>query len=143
MTGKFVRGTSAAWARGVAHAQRSGANGRRMPVRTPRHLFFLAFLFALASAAPAAASDVYVTNQTSDNVSQYDVGAGGAPRAKSPPTVPAATPRRGRGEPRRAERLRRRTESDNVSQYDVGAGGALAPKSPPTVPAGDRPTGSR
>ena len=49
----------------------------------------LALLSALAWAAPAAASDVYVTNQFSSNVSQYDVGAGGALVAKATPTVPA------------------------------------------------------
>ena len=81
---------------------------------------------------------VYVANG-GDNVSQYDVGAGGALAAKSPATVAAGDPVRGRGEPRRAERLRR--TSDNVSQYDVGAGGALAPKSPATVAAGDTPLG--
>jgi VCBS repeat-containing protein len=49
----------------------------------------VALLFALACAAPAAGSGVYVTNLDSDNVSQYDVDAGGALKAKATPTVAA------------------------------------------------------
>lgn len=60
----------------------------RVP-RALRRVAVLTLLFALACAAPAAASDVYVANRFSDNVSQYDVGAGGALTAKTTPTVPA------------------------------------------------------
>ena len=51
--------------------------------RALRRVAVLNLLLALACAAPAAASDVYVTNRASSNVSQYDVGAGGALAAKA------------------------------------------------------------
>ena len=65
----------------------------------------------LAAAQIAVSPDggsVYVTNLFSDNVSQYDVGAGGALSPKSPATI--VGPRRGLpgGEPGRRERLRHR-----------------------------------
>ena len=85
---------------------------------------------------------VYVANQYGDNVSQYDVGAGGALSPKSPATVRRGhLPDRGGGEPGRRLVYVANDSSDNVSQYDVGAGGALSPKSPATVAAGDGPIG--
>ena len=69
------------------------ARGQRRLVR--RAALAVVGLATLTFAAPAAASDVYVTNQNSDNVSQYDVGAAGALAAKAPPAVPAGRPRPG------------------------------------------------
>ena len=45
----------------------------------------------LTFAPGATASDVYVPNLGSNDVSQYDVGAGGALAAKAAPTVPAGS----------------------------------------------------
>ena len=83
---------------------------------------------------------VYVANVSSDSVSQYDVGAGGALSPKSPATVAAgAFPRGVAVSPDGGSVYVTNFFGDSVSQYDVGAGGALAPKSPATVAAGDRP----
>ena len=91
--------------------------------------------------SPNGAS-VYVTNSSSDNVSQYDVGAGGALTPKSPATVAAGSSPQGVAvSPNGASVYVANNGSDNVSQYDVGAGGALTPKSPATVAAGSGPVG--
>jgi DNA-binding beta-propeller fold protein YncE len=114
---------------GVAHALRS----------VPR-VALLSVVVALAWAVPAAASDVYVTNVDSGNVSQYNVGLGGLLAPKSPATVLAGVFPQGvvvspdgtsvyvaGGPP---------SGNGTVSQYTVGAGGALTPKSPAPVGAG-------
>jgi len=83
---------------------------------------------------------VYVTNGHSDDVSQYDVGAGGTLEHKSRATIRA-------GEEPVAVAVSRDGKSvyvtsagsDAVSQYDVGAGGALKPKAAATISAGDEP----
>ena len=85
---------------------------------------------------------VYVANLYSANVSQYDVGGGGALSPKSPPTVAARTNPHGVAVTPDSRSVYVTNEgSDNVSQYDVGPGGKLSPKIPATVSAGDAPTG--
>jgi YVTN family beta-propeller protein len=101
----------------------------------------LALVLALACAGPAAASDVYVTNRLSDNVSQYDVGAGGALVPKGIPAVLAGDGPVGVAISADGHSVYvPNSASNTVSQYDVGAGGALAAKSTPTVPAGAGPS---
>jgi hypothetical protein len=110
--------------------------------RAVRRVVFLTVVLALVCAAPAAASDVYVTNALSNSVSQYDVGAGGALAAKRPPTVPAGEDPIGVAvSPNGDSVYVANFNSNTVSQCDVGAGGALAFKSTPTVPAGAGPRG--
>jgi YVTN family beta-propeller protein len=124
-----------------------GRNPQWGPVRRVAHALrtlgrvaLLTLLLALACAAPAAASDVYVTNTGSDNVSQYDVGAGGALAPKATPTVAAGDiPLRVAVSPDGQSVYVANTNSNDVSQYDVGAGGALVPKATPTVAAGGVP----
>jgi large repetitive protein len=100
----------------------------------------LTLLFALACAAPAAASDVYVANWGSHNVSQYDAGADGALAAKPTPTVPAGNqPNDVAVSPDGKSVYVANRAAASVSQYDVGAGGALAAKVPATVRAGITP----
>jgi DNA-binding beta-propeller fold protein YncE len=83
---------------------------------------------------------VYVANHDSNNVSQYDVGAGGALTPKSPATVPAGTGPVGVAvSPDGRSVYVTNDFSGNVSQYDIGAAGELSPKTPPTVPAGGFP----
>jgi YVTN family beta-propeller protein len=82
---------------------------------------------------------VYVANSRSDDVSQYDVGAGGALAAKATPTVPTAGGPFGIAVSPDGESVYVANVLGGVSQYDVGAGGALTAKSPPTVPAGTSP----
>jgi DNA-binding beta-propeller fold protein YncE len=104
----------------------------------------LAVLAALAvAAAPAQAGPfAYVANSSSNNVSQYDVGAGGALTPKSPATVAAGTGPQGVAvSPNGASVYITNVNSGTVSQYDVGAGGALTPKSPATVATGTGPQG--
>src|SRR5438128_8474804 len=66
---------------------------RRLPCRLLHLSALVGALAALvAAAAPAQAGPfTYVTNVTSNNVSQYDVGAGGALAPLSPTTVAAGT----------------------------------------------------
>src|SRR5215211_3008898 len=71
---------------------RSTLARRSAPWTLPGALpLLLALAVALACAAPAAASDVYVPNFDSDDVSQYDVGAGGALAPKAAPTAPTGS----------------------------------------------------
>jgi YVTN family beta-propeller protein len=115
-----------------------------LALATVSHVALLPVALALACAAPAAANNVYVTNTSSSDVSQYDVGAGGALALKSPATVPAgasAAPAGVAVSPDGESVYVADEFSGNVSQYDVGAAGALAPKSPATVPAGVDPLG--
>src|SRR5438067_3892421 len=94
-----------------------------------------------AAAAPAQAGPfTYVTNQGGNNVSQYDVGAGGALTPKSPATVAAGTNPQGVVvSPNGASVYVANLGGNSISQYDVGAGGALTPKSPATVATGIGP----
>ena len=100
-----------------------------------------------AAAAAQAAPFVYVTNELSNNVSQYDIGPGGLLAPLSPPVVAAGTaPQEGVAVSPDAKSVYVSDFSANftsgqVSQYDVGPGGALSPKSRPTVAAGDSPRG--
>ena len=69
---------------------------------------------------------------TSDNVSQYDVGAGGTLRPKSPATVAAGGGPVGVAVSPDGQSVYVTNHfSDNVSQYNVGAGGALPPRARP------------
>jgi DNA-binding beta-propeller fold protein YncE len=105
---------------------------------------FLIVVLALAWAAPAAASDVYVANgggPSSGTVSQFDVGAAGALAPKSPATVLAGASPQGvavslDGSSVYVTNSPSSPRKGTVSQYNVGAGGALAPKSPAMVGAG-------
>src|SRR5438270_424690 len=101
-------------------------------------LLLLAY-FALPVAAQAGPF-AYVTNQGSNNVSQYDVGGGGALAPLATAAVAAGTNPAGVAvSPTGASVYVTNGGSNNVSQYDVGAGGALTPKSPATVAAGTSP----
>jgi DNA-binding beta-propeller fold protein YncE len=107
----------------------------RRPPRAPL-ASAVAGLVALgaATSAPAATLGVYVTNQDSASLSQYDMGAGGLLRAKTPGTVATGTSPVGvalSADGRSAYVTNYGLAS--VSQYDVGAGGVLTPKTPPTV----------
>jgi DNA-binding beta-propeller fold protein YncE len=83
---------------------------------------------------------VYVANEGGGNVSQFDVGPGGALSPKSPATLPAGgLPVGVAVSPDGGSVYVTNQTSDNVSQYGVGPGGVLLPKSPATVPAGDYP----
>ena len=83
-------------------------------------------------------------NNFAGEISQYDVGAGGALSPKSPATVATGDNPRGvavspDGRSVYVANVGSPFTGDTVSQYDVGAGGALTPKSPATVAAGDQP----
>jgi DNA-binding beta-propeller fold protein YncE len=119
---------------------RDGSGGRR-------HLWLgLATAVAfLVAAAPAQATPfVYVTNGGSDDISQYNVGAGGLLAPLIPPTVAATDPGGGvvvSPDGKSVYVTAGFGNSGSVLQYDVGPGGTLSPKSPATVGAGDLPTG--
>ena len=84
---------------------------------------------------------VYVPNLDDFNVSQYDVGAGGALTPKTPATVAAGTVPRGVAvSPDGGSVYVVSQNDDNVRQYDVGTDGALTPKTPATVAAGGTPS---
>ena len=90
--------------------------------------------------AAQAAPFVYVTNEDSGNVSQFDVGPGGALSPKSPATVPVGVLPVGVAVSADGRSVYvTNSFSGTISQFDVSADGALAPKSPATVPAGNSP----
>ena len=75
---------------------------------------------AVGTTAAQAAPFVYVTNALSGNVSQFDVGPGGALSPKSPATVPAGQLPFGVAvSPDGASVYVTNPFSDNVSQFDV------------------------
>src|SRR6185295_17177258 len=88
-------------------------------------------------------TSVYVTNEDSNNVSQYDVVPGGRLQRKSPATVAAGFDPIGIAisPDGRNVYVTNHSSGGPVSQYDVGPGGALTPKSPATVDAGVDPYG--
>ena len=80
---------------------------------------------------------VYVANQLSDSISQYDVSANGALSPKSPPTVATGdAPILPSVSPDGHSAYVANQADSTVSQFDVGANGALSPKSPATVAVG-------
>jgi DNA-binding beta-propeller fold protein YncE len=82
----------------------------------------------------------YVTNSSSDDVSQYDIGAGGALTPKTQATVAAGDfPFGVVVSPDGASVYVANSASNTLSQYDVGAGGALHVKSLPAVTTGVGP----
>ena len=85
-----------------------------------------------------AAPFVYVTNSGSQNVSQFQVGAGGLLAPLSPPTAPDGTfPNGVAVSPDRGERLMVADFACCVSdEYDLGAGGTLSPKSANSIVTG-------
>jgi DNA-binding beta-propeller fold protein YncE len=130
------------WGPGAGDRRWSLVRGAARALTTRWYAALLTVVLALASVAPAAASDVYVANSGSNDVSQFDVGAGGALAPKSPATVAAGgVPAFVAVSPDGDHVYVANNGSDDVSQYDVGAGGALAPKSPATVAAGPNPFG--
>jgi DNA-binding beta-propeller fold protein YncE len=121
-----------------------------------RRCLWLAVVSAAAlllAAAPAqAAPFVYVTNLFDDNVSQYDMGAGGLLAPLSPPTVasgqhPAGLTVSPNGKslyvtnagPFEGDAAAPPSTGDSVSQYNIRASGGLSPKRPRRVAAGDSP----
>ncbi len=105
----------------------------------------LAGLLALPAHA-AAVPNVYVNNNGSGNVSQYDITANGTLAAKSPATVTAGTnPYIGIAVSPDGQSAYVANQGDpgvdDVSQFDVAANGALSPKTPATVDAGMDPSG--
>ena len=135
------------WVERLRHRPRRSRH--RLPVRRGRR-------WALSPKSPATVpagdlplgvavspngESVYVTNQIGDDVSQYDVGAGGRLVAEEPGDGGGRRPPdRRRRHAGRQDRLRRQRLQRHVSQYDVGAGGRLSPKSPATVSAGGLPS---
>src|SRR5947207_975321 len=98
--------------------------------------------FAVAAVPAQAGPFTYVTNAGSNDVAQYDAGAGGALALKSPATVATGSGPTGVAvSPNGASVYVANYNSNSVSQYDVGAGGALTPKSPAAVAAGTNPQG--
>jgi DNA-binding beta-propeller fold protein YncE len=97
--------------------------------------------------APAEAahrpSSVYVTNVSSDSVSQYEVRPGGTLAPLDPPTVPASVGPDGVAVSPDGKSVYVANEGTpfgvpgKVGQYDVGRDGSLTPKSIPEVAAGD------
>ena len=129
--------TRGAPTRGLSSRVRSG-RGRRLGLG----LATLAIL--LAAAAPAQANPfAYVANLSGDNVSQYDVGAGGLLAPLAPPTVATGGAPQGVAVSPDGESVyvAGGFSPGSVSQYDVGAGGALSPKSPAFVDTGSLPQG--
>jgi DNA-binding beta-propeller fold protein YncE len=109
-------------------------------------LVVLAIAAALTVAPAAARADgsVYVANSSDNNVSQYNVGAGGVLSPKAAPTVSSpGTPFGIAVSPdaRSVYVTDLGTSTGSVSQYDVGVDGALSPKTPASVPAGAHPLG--
>jgi DNA-binding beta-propeller fold protein YncE len=102
-----------------------------------------ATLAVLVASAAQAAPFVYVTNEGSNDVSQYDIGPGGLLAPLSPATVAAGTaPQEGiavspDGRSVYVSAFAPGFAGGQVLQYDVGPGGGLSPKSPPSVPAGN------
>lgn len=83
--------------------------------------------------APVTASSVYVTNVAGNDVSQFDVAAGGLLSPKTPPTVPAGAAPWGIAVSPDGTSVYVVGGSTTVSQFDVGPGGALAPKAPAAI----------
>jgi DNA-binding beta-propeller fold protein YncE len=99
---------------------------------------------AFLAVAPSAQAEpfAYVANESSHDVSQYDVGAGGLLSPLSPPAVaadPIGNPQGVAVRPNGLNVYVTNGFTGTVSQYDVGAGGALTPKSPPAVATGSFP----
>jgi DNA-binding beta-propeller fold protein YncE len=85
---------------------------------------------------------VYVADFIDQDVTQYDVGPGGALQAKSPPTVATGVaPFEVAVSPNGPSAYVTNLQDNAISQYDLGPGGALQAKSPPTVAGGDGPFG--
>jgi DNA-binding beta-propeller fold protein YncE len=97
----------------------------------------------LMIAAPAAASPyVYAPNQSSDLVSQFELGPGAGLASLAPAAVPAGDEPRGVAvSPDGASVYVTNDFTNDVSQFDVGPGGRLAPKDPALVNAGIAPLG--
>jgi DNA-binding beta-propeller fold protein YncE len=105
-----------------------------------RRAVSLSLLLVLACAAPAAASNVYVSNSGSDSVSLFDVGPGGALSPKSPRTVAAGDLPDGVAVSPDGESLyAANVGSNSISQYDIGPRGTLTAKVPATVGANGYP----
>jgi DNA-binding beta-propeller fold protein YncE len=102
----------------------------------------VALALGLGATAAQAAPFVYVSNLSSDDISQYAAGATGALTPLSPPTVPAGhNPEEGPaispdGRSLYVPSFREDVPIHLVRQYDIAPDGTLSPKSPPTVPAG-------
>jgi DNA-binding beta-propeller fold protein YncE len=81
---------------------------------------------------------VYVLNQGSATLSQYDVGAGGALTPKTPPTVPAGRlfPTALAVSPDGKSVYVADFGDGAILQYNIGAGGTLTLKTPATAPSG-------
>src|SRR5262245_37844699 len=85
---------------------------------------------------------LYVANEGSADVSQYDLESDGTPTPKTPATVAASGGPRGIAVSPDGDSVYVVNGSgESVSQYDVGPGGALAPMTPATVPTGEAPFG--
>jgi 6-phosphogluconolactonase len=97
----------------------------------------------LGTAPVHAAPFVYVTNDFSNDVSQYGIGAGGVLAPLVPPSAPAATVPTGVAVNPDGKSVYVTTASccstGTISQYDLRPGGTLSLKSPPTVAAGQGP----
>lgn len=96
----------------------------------------------LTADAAGASTNAYVANTGSNDVAQYDIGAGGALNALTPATVMAGTGPEGVAvSPDGKSVYVANGASGSISEFDVAAGGLLSPKTQATVPAGTSPEG--
>jgi DNA-binding beta-propeller fold protein YncE len=118
------------------HVRRGGGGTRRVCLA--------ASVLAVLAAAPAAQASpfVYVANEDSASVSQFNTGAGGLLAPLSPATVAAGPGSRELTVSPDGQSLYVTSRDGNsVSQFDVGAGGKLSPKSPAAVATEELPFG--
>jgi DNA-binding beta-propeller fold protein YncE len=103
-----------------------------------RHLLWLAAasVVLFATAGPARAASVYVTDSGENKVSQFSVGPGGKLSPKSPAKLATGKSPRGVAvSPDGTSAYVVNPFSANISQYAVLAGGGLSPLTPRKVPA--------
>jgi len=103
-----------------------------------RHLLWLAAasVVLFATAGPARAASVYVTDSGENKVSQFSVGPGGKLSPKSPAKLATGKSPRGVAvSPNGTNAYVVNPFSANISQYKILAGGGLSPLTPRKVPA--------
>ena len=105
-------------------------------------LALVAASWAVAAATALGAESAYVSNLNGggQDISQYDIGAGGLLSPKSPQAVSSAAGPFGSALTPDGRHFYVANANDNkVSQYDVGPGGTLAAKTPANVAGGTTP----
>ena len=103
-------------------------------------LWLVVLAVLLSSVSAQAARNVYVTNQGSNSVSQYAIGAGGFLSVLGPVPAGGDDPRSIALSPDGKSAYVTNFFGNTISQYDIDpVSGGLSPKSPATVAAGFRP----